>query len=144
MFFLEFSREALITEKNCFFMTSFNMQNKLHYQVLWFSFTEISLRTSWPLCKSPCDSFVLQNLGSAETPKSAFENAISVTFSFSFFYFSVRPQPTPFLCLHTFEMRFHWLSSTVMFWTLGLPGTIFFHSDFGSHFFILGLLSAYI
>lgn len=68
-------------------MTSFNMQNKLHYQVPWFSFTEISLRTSWPLCKSLCDSFVLQNPGSAETPKSAFENALSVIFFFLFLLF---------------------------------------------------------
>lgn len=56
------------------------MQNKLHYQVPWFSFIDISLRTSWPLCKSPCDSFVLQNVGSAETPNSAFGNVLSVIF----------------------------------------------------------------
>lgn len=77
-------------------MTSFNMQNKLHYQVPWFSFTEISLRTSWPLCKSPCDSFVLQNVGSAETPKSAFENALSVIFFFLFLLFFSETSANPF------------------------------------------------
>lgn len=66
--------------QNCFFMTSFNMQNKLHYQVPWLSFTEISLRTFWPLCKSSCDSFVLlQNAGCAETPNSTFGNIPSMT-----------------------------------------------------------------
>lgn len=69
-------------------MTSFNMQNKLHYQVPWLSFTEISLRTFWPLCKSSCDSFVLlQNVGYAETPNSAFGNIPSTTTLF--------PPPSP-------------------------------------------------
>lgn len=138
MLFHEFSRGALITEKIAFSWP--HLICRISFTTRCHGFP--SLRFPWGhhglFCKSPCDSFVLQNVGSAETPKSAFENALSVIFSFSFFYFLVRPWPTPFLYLHIFEMRFHWLSSTVIFWTLGLPGTIFFHSDFGSHFFYSG------
>lgn len=118
-------------------MTSFNMQNKLHYQVPWLSFTEISLRTFWPLCKSSCDSFVLlQNVGYAETPNSAFGNIPSTTTPFPPFPPSVRPRSTSFLHLHKLEMQLRWLSSIAKFFTLGFPRTIFLCSGFASCFLL--------
>lgn len=59
-----------------------------------------SLRFPWGhyglFCKSPCDSFVLQNVGSAETPKSAFENALFVIFFFLFLLFFSEASANPF------------------------------------------------